>query len=268
MSHSRIDVTVSESESKLDRSARIRLRWEIWIVLALAIIPSSLYAIISLAERATRETAIGDQTTTLNASRDARPVFDALLQLMSVATDLVPVALAIWLLWSPTVSGFRRLGLDTRQPLRDIGQGVLLAACIGIPGILFYLATRAIGLTICVEASAQDITWWTVILLLLAALRAALLEEVIVVGYLVTRLRELGWSTWQIVVASSLLRGSYHLYQGPGMAIGNVAMGVLFSWWFLRKGRVGGLVVAHFILDAVSFLGYPLAAALLPQLFT
>lgn len=123
MSHSRIDVTVSESESKLDRSARIRLRWEIWIVLALAIIPSSLYAIISLAERATRETAIGDQTTTLNASRDARPVFDALLQLMSVATDLVPVALAIWLLWSPAVSGFRRLGLDTRQPLRDIGQG-------------------------------------------------------------------------------------------------------------------------------------------------
>lgn len=268
MSHSRIDVTGSEGSSNLDRSARIRLRWETWIVLALAIIPSSLYAIISLAERATRDVALADQTTTLNASRDVRPLFDALLQLMSIATDLVPVALVIWLLWTPAVSGFRKLGLDASQPLRDTGQGFLLAACIGIPGILFYLATRAFGLTLSVEASAQEMTWWTVILLLLAALRAALLEEVVVVGYLVTRLRELGWATWQIIVASSLLRGSYHLYQGPGMAFGNVAMGALLSWWFLRKGRVGGLVVAHFILDAVSFLGYPLAAALLPQLFT
>ena len=268
MSHSRIDVTVSQGPEELDRSARVRLRWEIWIVLALAIIPSSLYAIISLADRATRDTALADQTTTLNASRDARPLFDALLQLSSILTDLVPVALVIWLLWRPTVSGFRKLGLDTRQPLGDLGQGLLLAACVGVPGIVFYLATRALGLTLSVEASAQEITWWTVMLLLLAALRAALLEEVVVVGYLATRLRELGWATWQIIVASSLLRGSYHLYQGPGMALGNVAMGVLLSWWFLRKGRVGGLVVAHFILDAVSFLGYPLAAALLPQLFT
>ncbi|WP_424465023.1 CPBP family intramembrane glutamic endopeptidase [Pseudoclavibacter helvolus] len=268
MSDSRIDVTKTGGSTNLDRSARIRLRWEIWLVLALAILPSSFYAVISLAERATRDTALADQTTTLNASRDARPLFDALLQVLSVATDLVPVALVIWILWTPAVSGFRRLGLDARQPLRDVGQGVLLAACIGIPGILFYLATRALGLTISVEASAQDITWWTVLLLLLAALRAALLEEVVVVGYLVTRLRELGWATWQIIVASSLLRGSYHLYQGPGMALGNVVMGGVFSWWFLRTGRVGGLVVAHFILDAVSFLGYPLAAALLPQLFT
>ncbi|MGH8828250.1 MAG: CPBP family intramembrane glutamic endopeptidase, partial [Jiangellaceae bacterium] len=54
------------------------------------------------------------------------------------------------------------------------------------------------------------------------------------------------------------LRGSYHLYQGVGMALGNVVMGVLFAWWFRRTGRVLPLVVAHTLLDVVSFVGYAL----------
>jgi membrane protease YdiL (CAAX protease family) len=40
------------------------------------------------------------------------------------------------------------------------------------------------------------------------------------------------------------------------MALGNVVMGVLFAWWFRRTGRVLPLVVAHTLLDVVSFVGY------------
>jgi membrane protease YdiL (CAAX protease family) len=52
------------------------------------------------------------------------------------------------------------------------------------------------------------------------------------------------------------LRGSYHLYQGYGGFIGNAVMGVLFGLWFQRTRRVWPLIVAHFLIDAASFVGY------------
>jgi len=48
--------------------------------------------------------------------------------------------------------------------------------------------------------------------------------------------------------------------QGFGQAFGNVVMGLIFGWWFHRTRRVVPLVVAHTILDIVSFVGYHLFA--------
>lgn len=104
-------------------------------------------------------------------------------------------------------------------------------------------------------------------MLVLAALRAGLQEEVIVVGYLFTRLRQLGWSRWSIILGAAVLRGSYHLYQGFGPFIGNAIMGVVFGWCYTRWGRVMPLVVAHVVIDIVSFVGYPLAVAWWPSIF-
>jgi len=111
-----------------------------------------------------------------------------------------------------------------------------------------------------------DTFWWTIPILVLSALRAALLEEIIVVGYLFTRLRQLGWSRWSIIVSSAVLRGSYHLYQGIGPFFGNVAMGIVFGWCYDRWGRTMPLVVTHWLLDILSFVGYPLALLWFPTL--
>jgi membrane protease YdiL (CAAX protease family) len=98
--------------------------------------------------------------------------------------------------------------------------------------------------------------WWTVPVLLLSALENAIVEEVIAVGYLLSRLRDLRWTPWIAIIASSVLRGSYHLYQGFGQALGNVAMGLIFAWWFQRTKRLLPLVIAHALLDVVAFVGY------------
>ena len=82
-----------------------------------------------------------------------------------------------------------------------------------------------------------------------ALLRAISLEEVIVVGYLVTRLRQTGWGIAATVAFSSLLRGSYHLYQGFGGFLGNAIMGVVFALFFLRFRRLWPLIIAHTLLD-------------------
>ena len=76
-----------------------------------------------------------------------------------------------------------------------------------------------------------------------------------VVGYLITRLRQLGRTAPWAIGLAAVLRGSYHLYQGFGAFIGNAVMGVVFGWFFLRTRRVMPLIVAHTILDTVSFVG-------------
>ena len=104
-------------------------------------------------------------------------------------------------------------------------------------------------------ANLPDV-WWAVPVLILAAAANGVLEEVVVVGYLLTRLRELGWRTWHAIAASALLRGSYHLYQGFGAFVGNAIMGVVFALFFLRTRRVLPLVIAHTLLDVAAFVGY------------
>ena len=42
------------------------------------------------------------------------------------------------------------------------------------------------------------------------------------------------------------------------IGLGNAVMGVVFSLFFLRKGRVMPLIVAHTLLDVVAFVGYTL----------
>jgi membrane protease YdiL (CAAX protease family) len=98
--------------------------------------------------------------------------------------------------------------------------------------------------------------WWTIPVLLLGAARSGLLEEVIVCGYLLRRLDQLGWSGGRALWASALLRGAYHLYQGYGGFAGNLALGLFFGRVYQRRGRTTALVIAHFLIDAVAGLGY------------
>jgi len=247
--------------------SRRRIGAEIGIVLALSLGASAVYSIVAIINRLTREQALSQQTATLNNSLSDRQVFDLIYQLLGTFFDLMPVALVCYLLWNTTRPHLARLGLSFERPGRDLGWGVVLALAVGIPGLAFYFFGRAIGISVNVVPSALDTYWWTVPVLLLSALRAGLVEEVIVVGYLYKRLGELGWSRWAIVGSTALLRGSYHLYQGFGAFVANVAMGVLFGWLYTKYGRLLPLVVTHFLLDAAVFVGYAWAYATFPTLF-
>jgi len=219
---------------------------------------------VAVIQRLAQTEALRDQTATINRALADQPIFDLIYQLLGVFFALVPVALALYFLWGPGTNPFRRIGLDFTRFGRDTGGGALLALAIGVPGIGLYLLGHALGITVTIVPTALGQYWWTVPVLVLVAARAALEEEIIVVGFLFAKLRDLGWRTWSIILTSALLRGSYHLYQGFGPFIGNAIMGVVFGWCYQRWGRVMPLVMAHFILDVVSFVGYPLVASAFP----
>lgn len=246
------------------KQQRARTWLEIAIVLGLSLGSSAVYSIVSLIRKLTTPEALNAQKAVINQPLSDQPIFDLVYQLLGNFFGLVPVVLVFWLLAKPGKSAFTQLGFNFAQPGKDLLRGFGLAAIIGIPGLGLYLVGNALGITVTIVPTALDTYWWTVPVLVLAALRAALVEELIVVGYLFTRLREFGWKTWQIILTSAALRGSYHLYQGFGPFVGNFVMGVVFGLAYQRWGRTMPLVIAHWILDIVSFTGYAAVKALAP----
>lgn len=238
-----------------------RRRTELLLVLGVSLGQSAIYSAVSLLAKLTRPGPLSEQTSALNVSRSPRPWFDLTYQLLEIFFALVLVALAYHLLSRDPGRPRLILGLDLRRPWFDLGGGAALAAVIGLPGLALYFGARALGLNTEVSASGLPDLWWAWPVLVLAAVQNAVLEEVIVVGYLITRLRQLRWSIPAVIAASALLRGSYHLYQGFGGFVGNAIMGVVFALVYLRWRRVGPLIVAHTLLDVVAFVGYQLYCA-------
>ncbi|MFF8959952.1 CPBP family intramembrane glutamic endopeptidase [Streptomyces sp. NPDC014894] len=237
------------------------LRSETLLVLALSLGASAVSALISFVGSLTKPGGLKDQAATLNGSyAPGRPWLDLSWQLFGITTALVPVLLVAHLLTREGAGGLRSMGFDRTRPWFDLGRGTLLAAGIGSAGLAFYLAARAAGFNLTVVPESLPEVWWKFPVLILSAIQNSVVEEVIVVGYLLRRLDALGWTPTASLAASSLLRGSYHLYQGIGGFIGNVVMGVVFVLLYRRWGRVGPLVAAHALLDIVAFVGYALLA--------
>jgi membrane protease YdiL (CAAX protease family) len=231
------------------------MRDEVLLVLGVSLGASAVYAIVNIIGRLTAQQALSQQQATLNPSQaPGRPWLDLAYQLLGIATALVPALLAVHLLRRDQTP----IGLRPRRPAFDAAAGAGLAALIGIPGLGLYLLALAAGINANVVPEALPNVWWALPVLVLSAIQNAVLEEVVVVGYLVTRLRQLGWAAWAAVLCSAVLRGSYHLYQGFGGFLGNAVMGVIFSLFFLRFRRIAPLIIAHATIDTVSFVGYAL----------
>jgi membrane protease YdiL (CAAX protease family) len=239
-------------------TARKPLIAELAIVFALSLGASAVYSIVSLIAKLTSSTGLAGQVTSLNQSMATREWLDLTYQLLSIGFGLAPVALALFFLWQSDRNPLARIGLNFDRFGSSAWRGFVLSATIGIPGLGLYLVARLLGWSSKVVPAELPNYWWAVPVLLLAAVRAALLEEVIVVAYLFDRLAKLGFGARGQLLTSALIRASYHLYQGFGGFIGNFAMGLVFGWAYRRWGRVMPLVVAHFILDAVSFVGFAL----------
>jgi uncharacterized protein len=251
-------VTWPRSDADSGLTQRRALRIELVIVLSVTFGLSAVTAILQLADSVLRN--LSAQRIPLNPRRSYFGVIDLGLNVTFVVQLVAWGGLGLYLLWrsglSPARIGLGRFGWRT-----DLAGGVGLAALIGLPGLALYLAARALRLNASVVPSSLGDTWWRVPMLLLVAFANGWAEEIIVVGYLLTRLEQLGVHPRVALLWSSVLRGTYHLYQGFGAGLGNVAMGLVFGYAWQRTGRLWPLVIAHGIIDAVTFVGYALLAA-------
>jgi membrane protease YdiL (CAAX protease family) len=232
------------------------LWWEIIAVFAVSLGGSGLYALVQLIGSLTAAKSLGKQSAVLNGSlAPGRPTLDLFLQLTSTLLGVAPVVLALYLIAregeSPSV-----IGLDGRHPGQDLLRGAVVAAVIGGFGLGWVIAAFHLGFNLNVVAESLPDVWWRIPVLVLSAAQNGILEEVLVVGYLLRRLDQLGFRPSRAIAISATLRGSYHLYQGFGGFIGNAVMGVIFGLLYRRWGRVTPLVIAHTLIDMGAFIGY------------
>ena len=231
------------------------------IVLMVSLGASAIRSILSLVNTMTQRPL--SQTTVYinNSVTPDRPWLDVLNQLSTIAITVAPAVLALYLLSAtrrPPTGPLRVMGITRSNIWRDLALGSIMAASVGIPGLGLYALARVLGINATVAAGNLAAHWWTIPMYVLLAAMNGILEEVVMIGYLFTRWTQRGMQPWTVIIVSAVIRGSYHLYQGFGAFIGNVIMGVIFGWIYMRTKRVLPLVIAHTLLDVISFVGYSL----------
>ena len=249
-----------DAQAPLNAQAARMQRWEIVCVLAVSLGASGVYALVQYIGSLTAQVSLAKQQVVVHGTlAPGRPLLDLFLQLTNITLALAPVLLVFYLL-ARAGEGPSSIGVDFRQPGRDLARGAALAALIGGSGLGLYLIAYHIGVELNVVAENLPAVWWRIPILLLSALQNAILEEVVIVGYLLSRLDKLGVRPGRAILISAVIRGSYHLYQGVGAFVGNAVMGLIFGFLYRRWGRVTPLIIAHFLIDAVAFVGYALLA--------
>ncbi len=244
------------------RETRRSVTLEIVVVFVITLGMSGLRALVTIIEtqiKASQAHVSLNQThVSVAAPQSSVGIVDLVRQVLSIAQGLAWGGLGLYLLWRAGARMSRHLGLDLRRPWRDLAAAVGLAALIGIPGLALYLVANRLGFSVTVEASTLTDAWWRIPVSVLIAFENGFLEEALVVGYLLLRLRQLDVRVPVALLLSGLLRGSYHLYQGYGAFAGNLVMGLVFGYVFLRWRRLWPLVAAHGLIDTVALVGYPL----------
>ncbi len=247
------------ASARQDRILSRRIVVEVAIVLTVTLGMSGWQSLLVLIRNLLKTVPLASQNTQLVETAAPNPWLDLLFQLSYVVTDISWGVLALYLLWLAGMR-IRDVGLDLRRFGRDSIIGVLLALGIGIPGLGFYLLARAIGINTNVQPTTLTDHWWTIPLLIFVAFGNGFLEETVVVGYMISRLRDARWAMPVVILVSCVLRGSYHLYQGFGGFIGNVVLGFVFIVVWRKTGRLWPLIIAHTLIDVAAFVGYSLLA--------
>jgi membrane protease YdiL (CAAX protease family) len=93
----------------------------------------------------------------------------------------------------------------------------------------------------------------SLISLVLYATINPIFEEFILVGYIVTAIRE-KYGLLISLILSVGFRLSFHIYQGPIILLSSLPMGIIFTIYFWHKRSIVPLIIAHGLMDFLSFL--------------
>jgi membrane protease YdiL (CAAX protease family) len=231
---------------------------EVGLVLVLTLLQSAVFALLDIVRDLLQTRNLSHLATApiVGSNYPGHPWLDLVSQLLFYAFAVTPVWLVIHLAHRDGETA-RDIGLSRGRDGVDALRGAVVATVVGGAGLGIYLAAHAVDASLTVVPEDLPAVWWRVPVLLISALHSGLVEEIVMIGWLLRRLGQLGWSWPRAVTASAVIRGGYHLYQGFGAFLGNAAMGVIFAvLWRRWEHRVVPLVIAHFLMDAAAYVGY------------
>ncbi len=159
---------------------------------------------------------------------------------------VVPIAL---LLLARTGQPPSRLGLTRAGLGRDVpGALGLLVGAFALTGVLALVLSPLEHLNVA-ESNSHVPAYYLIYAVLLSA-TTAINEEVIVNGYFLTRLSQMGWTRWSAFALSFAVRESYHVYYGIAFLM-TMPFGYLLTRSFQKRGRIGRAILTHFAYDTI-----------------
>lgn len=168
---------------------------------------------------------------------------------------LFEIALAAVLAVFLRIRGWRLsdLGFD-RVRAADVGEAlVLLAAAYAATLALWYFVPASTRETAAFDPAIAAGSISPALVVVFSIVNGAF-EETFVCAYVVSAWR--GPSMWNAIMASTAIRTSYHLYQGPLALVTIVPLGLIFAWAYATRGRLWPLIAAHALADIVALFAY------------
>lgn len=171
------------------------------------------------------------------------------LFLWSIIWELAILSIVLWI---GRLRGWSLTTFGSRICWKNTGGGFLLF-------VVVVLAMAAIDVPVAhvIHAQEPQITanGLTLPFIILLSLVNPIFEEVLEAGYFIYALKRFGM--WPAILASGMLRGILHIYQGSLGAIALFTFGVIFAAVYWRWRQLWPLIVAHALDD---FLGLVMLA--------
>jgi membrane protease YdiL (CAAX protease family) len=212
------------------------------------LMPAVMAAVILFARH---EAGVGTVTRFPDLVR-GQPVVNLILGILDYLPVAAIVPLALFLL-ARTGQPPSVLGLGVPSIRGDLlpGLGIAAAAFGSEFIILIPLAPLLAGHSSLINSvPVGHVPAYYVLWGLAVSATTAITEEVLVNGYLITRLGQLGWTPRAAMVLSLALRTSYHVYYGLGFLL-TIPFGYLVTRSFQKHRRLSRPITAHFLFDAI-----------------
>ncbi len=218
--------------------------WETWVVLSIFPLASTIAAVTYLLMHVTTGVEYANGSMVIAGE----PGLSLTLSIAIVISEFAAAGLVLYLLIR-NGEGLQSIGLGGHRFRKDLA--LLLPVWIFVQVI-----PQAVGSAILTSLHIPSYSVVTpalpaafVAVALLQSLQAGVVEEIVVLGYLVRRLEQRGWTTTAVVVVAVLVRVSYHLYYGPGvLPILLWATATVIA--YRRFRRLMPFIVCHFVWDA------------------
>lgn len=235
-----------QTVASVDQGPQSRwLGWETVFVVTAFALPGLAAAITLLAKHIGGVEDLNDFDLPL----PHHPGVSLFLMILEYSTTALVVPIALLMLARtgqlPARLGLTRRGLGTDT----FGALGMIVGAFALTGLLA-LAMSPISDQLSNTKTDSHVPAYYLIYAVLLSATTAINEEVIVNGYFLTRLSQLGWTRWSAFALSFAVRESYHVYYGLGFLL-TVPFGYLMTRSFQKRGRLARPIIAHFVYDLI-----------------
>lgn len=224
------------------------LRWETVFVMVAFLVPNIAGAVVAFAQHISQVGSV-KRFEVLIEGHPLENMIIGMIAYLAVAC-VVPLAL---LLLTRTGQSPKVLGLGWPGLRSDIGPAIgIMGASFGSEIVLLLVLAPLLNAASRLNASAPvgNVPHYYVIWGLMISATTAIAEEVLMNGYLMTRLSQLGWSPTSALILGIVLRTSYHVYYGIGF-VATIPFAYFVTRSFQKRGRLTRPIVAHFLYDGI-----------------